>query len=73
MKPDIFGEEMYSKTFEILDNVVQETCEELSTYRDILEISDRVKKSEPERDFGKETRDSGDFSGKSEANIKGNY
>ena len=37
---------MYSRTFEILDDVVRESREDLSTYRDILEISDRVKKSE---------------------------
>ena len=47
LKPDIFREEMYSRTFENLDDVVREASEELSTYRDVLEISDRVKKSEP--------------------------
>ena len=50
-------EEMYSRTFENLDDVVRETREELSTYRDILEISDRVKKSEPKMDFSKDKRD----------------
>ena len=56
-KPDILREEMYSKTFENLDDVVREAREELSTYRDILEISDRVKKSEPKkRSLAKKTR-----------------
>ena len=33
LKPDIFREEMYSRTFENLDDVVREAREELSTYR----------------------------------------
>jgi len=45
LKPDIFREEMYSKTFENLADLIREAREELSTYRDILEISDLVKKS----------------------------
>ena len=40
-----------------LDDVIRESRKELSTYRDILEISDRVKKSEPKKDFGKDKRD----------------
>ena len=57
MKPDIFREEMYSRTpttFENLDDVIREAREELSTYCDILEILDLVKKSEPENVFDKE-------------------
>ena len=54
---DIFREEMYSRTFENLDDVVREAREELSTHCDILEISDRFKKSEPEKEFGKEKRE----------------
>ena len=42
---------------ENLDDVVREACEELPTYRDILEISDRVKKSEPKKEFTKEKKD----------------
>ena len=61
MKPDIFREEMYSRTFENLDDVVREARGELSTYRDILEISDRVKKSEPKKEFGKVYKEFGDF------------
>ena len=40
-----------------MDDVIHEAREELSTYRDILEISDRVEKSEPKKDFGKDKRD----------------
>jgi len=47
LKPDVFREEMYSRTFKILENVIREPREELSSYRDILEISDRIKKVEP--------------------------
>ena len=57
LKPDNFREEMYSRTFNNLDDVIQ-AREELSTYRDILEISDRVKKSEPEKEFGIEKNES---------------
>ena len=61
LKPDIFREEIYSRTFENLDDVVREAREELSTYRDILEIADHVKKSEPKKDFGKDKKDYGSF------------
>ena len=40
-----------------LDDVVREAREQFSTYRDILEIFDRVKKSEPKKEFGKEKRE----------------
>jgi hypothetical protein len=36
LKPDIFREEMYSRTFENLNDVIREARKELSTYRDIL-------------------------------------
>ena len=42
-----------SKEKRTLCDVIREAREELSTYHDILEISDRVKKSEPKMDFGK--------------------
>ena len=51
---------MYSKSFENLDDVVREAREareELPTYRDILEISDRVRKSEPKKEFTEEKKD----------------
>ena len=37
---------MNSKTIETLDDMIREAREELSTYRNILEISDRIKKVE---------------------------
>ena len=40
---------MYSRTFENLDDVVRESHSELCTYRDILEISDRVKNTAAEK------------------------
>ena len=45
LKPDVFREEMYSRAFDTLEDVIREAREDLSTYRDILEISDRIKKS----------------------------
>ena len=57
LKPELFREEMYSRSFENVDDVVREVREELPTYRDVLEISDRVKKSEPEKEFTKEKKD----------------
>ena len=47
---------MYSRPFEDLDDVVHDAREELPTYRDILEISDTVKKSEPKRSLPKRKR-----------------
>ena len=44
LKLDIFRNEIYSRKFETLDDVICKAMEELSTYRDILEISDRIKK-----------------------------
>ena len=74
MKPDIFREEMYSRTFENLNDVIREARKELSTYRDILEISDRDEKSEPKKVFGKDKRDYpksvATFPKKTEANSK---
>ena len=58
LKPFIFREEKYSRTFENLEDVVQEAREELSIYRDILETLDRVKKSEPKKEFGKRKNES---------------
>ena len=44
---------MYSSTFETLEDVIRE---ELSTYRDILEISD-ILKVEPKINFSKPRKD----------------
>ena len=41
LKPDIFCDEMYSRTFENLDDVIREVHEDLTTYRDFF--ADRVK------------------------------
>ena len=58
LKPNILREEMYSKTFENLDDIIREPREELSTYRNIiLKNLDRIKNSEPKMDFGKDKRD----------------
>ena len=46
LKPDVFREEMYSRSFGTLEDIIREAHEDLSTYRDILEISDRIKKVE---------------------------
>ena len=43
---------MYSRTFDI-----REAREDLFTYRDILEISDRIKKVEPKKEFFKPRKD----------------
>ena len=51
LKPDVFREEMYSRTFDTLESVNREAREDLSTYRDILEIFDRIKKVEPKQEF----------------------
>ena len=44
VKPDIFREDIYSRSFEILVDVMAETRHELSNYRDIIEISERIKR-----------------------------
>ena len=56
LKPDILREEMYSRSFDTLD-VIREAREELSTYRDILEISKRIKKVVPKKVFSKPRKD----------------
>ena len=50
-KPDVFCEEMYSQSFDTLEDVIREAREELSTYRDILEISEQIKKWNLKRNF----------------------
>jgi len=42
---------MYSRSFDTLEDVIREAREELSTYRDILEISERIKKWNLKRNF----------------------
>ena len=48
---------MYSRTFKTLHDVFRKAREELSTYRDQLEISDRIKKGELKKEFSKPTKD----------------
>ena len=48
-KPDVCRDEIYSRTFETLEDVIHEAREELSTNWDILEICDRIKKVEPKK------------------------
>ena len=40
LKPDVFREETYSRTFETLDYLIREAGEELFTHLIFLEISD---------------------------------
>ena len=53
LKPDLLREEIYLRSCETLQEVMDESRAELSTYRDILEITDRVKMA----DVKKEKRD----------------
>ena len=48
---NVAGRIIYSQTFETLNDVIREAREELSTYRDILEISDRFKKWNQNKNF----------------------
>ena len=57
LKPDVFREEMYSRSFDTFEDVIREAHEDLSTYRDILEISDRIKKVESKKEFSKPRKD----------------
>ena len=72
LKPELFREETYARSFENLDDVVRDAREELHTYRDIMEISDRVKRPEPKEEFTKEKKDysqsASSFKKKGEAN-----
>ena len=45
LKPEVFREEMYSRSFETLVGGC-ETRHELPNYRDIIEISERIKRPE---------------------------
>ena len=52
LKPDIFRKEIYSRSCETFVDVMAETRYELSNYRDIVEISDRIKRPEVKKDAG---------------------
>ena len=49
LKPDLFRE-IYSRSFEMLQEAMDESRAELSTYRDIFEITDRVKKADVKKE-----------------------
>ena len=54
LKPDIFREifrEIYSRSCENLVVSIAETKHELSNYRDIIEISDRIKRPKVKKDL----------------------
>ena len=53
LKPDLFPEEFYSRNCEMLQEAMDESRAELSSYLDILEITDRINKA----DVKKEKRD----------------
>ena len=50
LKPEIFCKEIYSCAFETLVDVMAETRHELANYWDIIEISERIKRTEPRKD-----------------------
>jgi len=50
LKPEVFREEIYSHAFETFVDVMAKTSHELANYRDIIEISEKIKRPEPKRD-----------------------
>ena len=50
LKPEVFREEIYSRAFETLVDVMAETRHELANFRDIIELSERIKRPEPKKD-----------------------
>jgi len=50
LKTEVFLEEMYSRAFETLVDVMAETRHELANYRDFIKISERIKRPEPKKD-----------------------
>ena len=63
VKPEVFHEEIYSRAFETLVDVMVETRHELANNRDIMEISERIKRPEPKKD-AKDRRADGPISTK---------
>ena len=49
-KPEVSREEIYSRAFEALVDVMAKPRHELANYRDIIEISERIKRPEPKKD-----------------------
>ena len=50
LKPEVFREEIYSRAFETLVDVMAKTRHELANYRDIIDISERMKRPKPKKD-----------------------
>jgi len=50
LKPEVSREEIYSRAFETQVDLMAETRHELANYRDIIEISERIKRPEPKKD-----------------------
>jgi len=48
---------MYSRSFDTLEDVIREAREELSTYRDMLEISERIIEVKPKKEFTEPMKD----------------
>ena len=51
LNPEIFKEEMFSMSCDTLVEVMAATRADLATNRDILEISEQIKKPEVKKDF----------------------
>jgi len=69
LKPDIFSEEIYARSCESLVDAMAETRNELSNYREIMEISDRIKRPEVKKD-SKDWMPDGAISRKSGSHTK---
>ena len=50
LKPEVFGEEIYSRAFQTLVDVIPEIRHELANFWDIIEISQRIKRPEPKKE-----------------------
>ena len=50
LKPDLFREEIYARSCETLQEAMDESRAQLSTYREFLEFGDRVKKPDVKKD-----------------------
>jgi len=56
LKPEVFRE-VYSRAFETLVDVMADTRHELANYRDIIELSERIKRPEPKKEAKDRTLD----------------
>jgi hypothetical protein len=46
LKPEIFRDEMYSRSCENIQGTINEAREELSTYRELLDTQERMRKTD---------------------------